>query len=86
MVNEILDNETLNIYPNPANNKIKINFKNQQGLSKVSILNIAGQTLVKEQINLKGESEINIENIPPGMYFMLLQDEKQQWVRKFVKQ
>src|ERR1019366_4940374 len=64
-VNELFSDGQFNIYPNPANKKIEINFKNQQqSLGNMSILNISGQTLRKEQINLNGKSEINIENLP----------------------
>ena len=83
---ELFDNENIHIYPNPSSNKIEIDFNNQLDRGNISILNIEGQTLIKVLISLNGKSEINIESLPTGMYFLMLEDEKQQWVRKFVKE
>ncbi|MDB5281924.1 MAG: hypothetical protein JWO06_999 [Bacteroidota bacterium] len=86
-IDEITSTDFLKIYPNPVNNKLHFDFGNQyQGKLTGSVLNIAGQMLIQQHINPGGKREMNLESLPPGIYFLVLRDEKQQWIKKFVKE
>ncbi len=63
-----------NIYPNPANNKITINNKdNLFKESQISILNMAGQQVISEQFNSQNKIEMNVSSLVKGIYFVRIQ-------------
>ncbi|HTA60921.1 MAG TPA: T9SS type A sorting domain-containing protein [Bacteroidia bacterium] len=53
---------TLHIYPNPANNKITIDTKN---IDEVKLFDVLGK-----QITSTKENEIDVSNLPNGIYFI----------------
>jgi len=72
-------NYKLKIYPNPVDDKLII-----QGLQKevkVSIYNVLGK-LVLSKTTL---SEIDVNNLKSGSYFIKIRDESRYIIRKFIK-
>jgi len=60
--------ETLNLFPNPANDLISIEWKEDKYSNfNISILDMSGKTLLSN-INSK---QINVANLDPGMYFII---------------
>jgi Neuraminidase (sialidase) len=77
------NNDSLNIYPNPASTSIKIE---SDGFKKVKIFNVKGQTVKK--ISLKGHTsiEIDVTKLPSGTYLVKALDVNGNIrVGKFVK-
>lgn len=65
--NSIKDNDIINIYPNPANNKIQINSNGNT--YDIKIFDISGS--IVERIKISGTSNtIYIEHLKSGMYFI----------------
>ena len=66
-VEEISSDDSLKIYPNPASSMIKID---SEGLKKIRIFNMKGQTVKK--ISVKGQSmvEVDITKLPSGTYLI----------------
>lgn len=61
-----------NIYPNPANNMVSLdyNLKSQDALASVSIFNMLGQKLKSEVINNnEGILQISVSDLSEGVYF-----------------
>ena len=60
-------NDSLKIYPNPASSMIKID---SEGLKKIRIFNLNGQTLKK--ISVKGQTvvEVDVDKFPSGTYLV----------------
>lgn len=82
-VDEILDNNKLVVYPNPANQSIVI--RHQSSVKTIEIANVVGQVCISI-INHTSEI-INIEYLPSGIYFIKATDEKgNQFNSKFIKQ
>ena len=74
--NEIVN---FNIYPNPAKNYINIDSKNEKILS-VDIINILGKTVIsKKDFN---SNTIDIRNLSKGVYFLKMQNKKNNIVTK----
>lgn len=66
-VDEIAENSsTLNVHPNPTNGRIIIEKLN---VSSVEIYNTQGQSVGRFNTN-----EIDMENLPSGMYFLVVKD------------
>ena len=60
-------NDSLKIYPNPASSTIKID---SEGLKKIRIFNLKGQTVKK--ISVKGQTtvEVDVTKLPSGTYLV----------------
>lgn len=80
---KIIENEKIEIYPNPANDQLSIRTTGQ--FNTVIITNTLGQVLIQQQL-LSSKNELNISLLPSGVYYVTLKGEKGSSVRKFVKE
>jgi len=74
----------IEIYPNPATTTINIECDSKQNLN-LSIFNIVGECLLQRDFSSSKE-EINISNLPSGLYFIRLNNPEGSVVKKFVKE
>ena len=58
--------ETVNLYPNPASDKLYLEGIKEE--YKISIYNATG--MMVKTITLQGDSEINISDLPAGLYLV----------------
>jgi hypothetical protein len=70
-------NDKLNIYPNPANEIINIEFVTLSGVEasniKIQIINSLGQIVREEEINFKNKTAaIKTDDLENGVYFLKL--------------
>jgi hypothetical protein len=73
-VNDLSSTELFNIYPNPSEGEVKINWASISD-SRLTVTNALGQVILSEQIsetNSKGTTVIDLKNEIPGMYFFNL--------------
>jgi len=68
------------IYPNPANDKLIISSKNKD--LKIQLINITGKQLF---YNIEINKEINISNLPKGLYLIKVSNNKISKTLKFIK-
>jgi photosystem II stability/assembly factor-like uncharacterized protein len=69
-VTEFLKENSINIYPNPANEFIVLKSANEQ-INSVEILNVMGQILLKQDFkNAENLLKISTENFVNGTYFV----------------
>ena len=81
-VDEQSGNKTL-IYPNPVNNKLTIEA--EQALGTLEIYNLMG-ALVYSQKDCANKVEINTSDLPTGIYFIRMTNDKTSEARRFVKE
>ncbi len=75
--------ENVSVYPNPAVDKLYIDFKTS-GEGEYSILNAAGALLHKQSIMKQATmEEINVKAYPPGMYILRVRLNGQVLVKSF---
>lgn len=78
-----------NLYPNPTNNILYINFESTYYNDKVNsiyIFNYLGQIERKIKIEKQETIKIDIENLPPGIYILdLIFEGNSKQSKKFVK-
>jgi hypothetical protein len=72
-------------YPNPAYTIITIETQVISAKSQFTVLNVNGQQLITRQIT-EPKTQLDISNLPSGVYFMRLTSGKSVEVAKFVKQ
>ena len=71
------------IYPNPVNNKLTVEA--QEALGTVEIYNLMG-SLVYSQKDCANKVEINTSDLPTGIYFIRMTNDKTSEARRFVKE
>jgi hypothetical protein len=77
--------ECINIYPIPALESISIEASLAIKGSILTILNVNGQELIRQQIK-DSKTQIDIGNLTSGMYFVKLITDKTVEVRKIIKE
>ncbi len=76
---------TVNIYPNPASTFINVDVINGHRVGRINIYNTVG-TLVKTLEMNGSEKEVDISELPTGLYIISIEDEKEPLVKQFIKQ
>ena len=85
-VNNIEKNNNFNIYPNPVDSDFTVTLKKTSTRnSELEIYNILGEKVYKSRIQNQ-KSEINISDLPGGIYFVKLISEKQIFTKKIIKE
>ncbi len=80
-----IEDAFLKVYPNPVSEKIKVEFPGWQITDgTVTIYGVAGQQVMSQKLfGLK--SEIAVNNLPAGLYFIKLVSTNKTGIGKFVK-
>ena len=82
-VDEMVNDLDFNVFPNPFSNKFTItsavNFEAQ-----LHILNVLGEDVYSQVIKAKS-TEINMSNIPKGIYFIQISTSQNTISRKIIK-
>jgi sugar lactone lactonase YvrE len=82
-----LSTDKIKIYPNPAKDNLIVELQGIQVLqnTSISIYNIEGQ-LIKQLSTKQTKSEIDIHDFPAGVYLIKINNEKESFVKKFIKE
>ncbi|TNF46924.1 MAG: T9SS type A sorting domain-containing protein [Bacteroidetes bacterium] len=84
--NKTIQDLTLKMYPNPANNKIFIEQDYIPGAETlVSFYDITGKLKLQEVIQYNGKNEIDIQNLTSGIYFVDVRTNNKQKMLKLIK-
>ncbi|HWY11678.1 MAG TPA: T9SS type A sorting domain-containing protein [Bacteroidia bacterium] len=79
-----LTNNSILLYPNPANNVIFVKMNNDSKKSSYTVYNNLGQIVLKGNLN-NSTNAINISGLAEGIYVIEVIDEKMRSTAKFVK-
>lgn len=77
-----LEEYSFQIFPNPTNDKIKIYFEN--GIAKINLCDVHGKIIYSATI--EPGAEISLRNVDYGVYFISLESNGRQAVKKLLKQ
>jgi len=85
-VQQLTENIAVNVYPNPAIDKIVVSVKNNLHENMtVSLTNITGNVLQQCPLS-QATNVISIEQYPAGLYYLVLRDANgTKWVEKVIK-
>ncbi|MGV6829942.1 MAG: T9SS type A sorting domain-containing protein [bacterium] len=72
-------------FPNPVNRELTISFNQNIGESTIEIINITGQTVLKQAINGFGQQKINTSALSTGMYLAKITNGESSSIKKFIK-
>jgi hypothetical protein len=77
---------SLSIFPNPATNQFTI-YDLQSTILNVEIYNMVGGKVLDQKPTANSQQQvINVSELNPGIYFVKVKAEQQEYVAKFVKQ
>lgn len=75
------DNSIIQVYPNPVQDKIKINYSENTIIESMSIIDLKGQKIIEFEIN---KTELDLSGISKGLYFLKVTYEKGEIIRKII--
>lgn len=87
-INDLLSDKTVNIYPNPAISNLNIEVNSlKPGTVEVSILNLLGQAVARQEFDLiqgKNKNQINVKGLENGLYIIRLKSDDATFMKKIV--
>lgn len=83
--NDDLSQNKLLIHPNPASTSITVENIPTGNNNKLSVYNIQGELIIQKQL-YQEKTEINISNLPNGIYILKIEGFDGVKVRKFIKE
>ncbi len=81
---EVLNEASVKVYPNPANNILTVSSPSQQ-LSSIEVVDLNGR-LIKSVVVNNTEINTNIEDLKPGLYILNILSNDATITRKFIKE
>lgn len=80
---KILEDEDIIVYPNPANNFIKLDFisniapyLSNNYITSIKLINSLGTVVLNLKNNEIKNNEINLQNYKPSLYYLVIKDSK----------
>ncbi|MEP7168669.1 MAG: T9SS type A sorting domain-containing protein [Bacteroidota bacterium] len=84
-IEQFHENIFISVSPNPVLSQIKIEIGNNlEKSNQIEIQNMFGEKLSETKIN-QSKTTIDVSQLPSGIYFVKLQNEKVTIVKKFIK-
>ena len=80
-----LENEVIEIFPNPANNIVNIIGLNDDSMIDIAILNLVGQLVYEQRFDHSKNLEIDLSVISAGSYFIQLKRNGSSITKKLIK-
>lgn len=80
---------TLNIYPNPTKGVVNIELLNPSDSKwQLTIVNLLGLDVLQKEIEIVGryQDQLDLSNLPDGIYYLYLKNDQQSHVRKLILQ
>ncbi|WP_163322670.1 T9SS type A sorting domain-containing protein [Draconibacterium mangrovi] len=73
------------LYPNPASDRVTLEFHEFITNVEVRMIDISGKTRSVRQTNRGNRTELDISDLPQGLYFVHVQDGDELQIRKLIK-
>ena len=82
-VNDVIANENVQLFPNPANNNFVINYSSDKKFKSIQVTDLLGR-VVYESDNCFSGMKINTANISNGIYLVNINGAENKLVKKLV--
>ena len=74
----------VNLYPNPTQNSVNINFSKPQTNVIIEVINVLGQSISSKKYSNIKETNINIKGAT-GIYFIKIKGDDLSFTQKIIK-
>jgi hypothetical protein len=75
-----VDDAKVRLFPNPTSQQLTIDYS--ESVKQLSIVNLLGQSLKTLEINASGRMDVDVSELPSGVYFLKINEKA---MKKFVK-
>lgn len=75
----------IQLFPNPAIERVYLNFNNTLSKIKLSITNVNGQVVFQQNLNNIQETELDVSALPDGVYFIRINTKEFLTILKLMK-
>jgi hypothetical protein len=82
------NNRQVQIYPNPTNHSVQVQFLGEEGNSSVQIIDLLGRVVLEKQITtVEGQNQLTLDlsSLSSAVYLLSLKNGPQQIIRKITK-
>jgi len=79
------DTDLLSIFPNPTTNKLTCTLLASLKQVYYQVLSIDGKVLINNTAITQPHFEVDVSELASGVYYLVLQDDKERTVKRFVK-
>ena len=79
------EKHAITLSPNPTTNELTID-NGELKIEKVEIYNVLGEKTFSQISNLKSQISVDVSQLPSGIYFVKVKEEKEERIAKFIKQ
>jgi hypothetical protein len=70
----VIENANLNVYPNPAQNQVTLQWENNAGIDAYQIMDISGRVLISNLVDsTAGMEKISLDKLSSGLYLLSVQ-------------
>ena len=84
-IDEQESKQELSIYPNPASTNLNLDLSGYEGTFNYEVKDISGKTVVvRNQIQAGSVKQINVEGLQNGFYFLLIDQNGERQINKFL--
>lgn len=74
---DLLNNQSINVFPNPTRDNLKINFANEELITKFTLTDLNGRLIAEENVNNSiSDYELNLQENEPGVYILTIYSSK----------
>lgn len=77
---------TMLVYPNPASTALTIDAGNNNSLQNLKVFDILGKELIRKENMSGSQTQLNVAELPAGIYLLQLNSQEGVFVTRFVKQ
>jgi len=75
----------IKLYPNPASNNFTLDYRGNQQLTQLTVMNVNGQIVLHKDLSeFNGQQQINIQDLSAGMYFVNLESTRNKVTKKLI--
>ena len=78
--------QQLAVYPNPFKDNFTVKVKSSGNVLKVKVVNVIGQTVKEVEAINTDETNIDLQNVPSGIYYVQVTRADKIYVQKIVKE
>ena len=88
-VEDVLTGKSIKVFPNPVEDLVNVQLELEENIAlDISVINLLGNVIISENKNLNqgvNTLTINIKDLPAGIYFLNLKDDRNMISKRIIK-
>jgi len=80
-----IQKQTFSLFPNPVSENFSLQFQNEIQSAEINILNVLGESVLKQNISFIKKITLNVADISNGIYFIQIKTHDNLFTQKFIK-